>query len=72
LAISEERSIEILSLIGEHDEKHYHDVLIVMFTLGGKTLREGIRDKVREFYAVHVVKKPYLVQERNTEFYLSP
>lgn len=59
-SISKEESFKILENPGKNDEEHYHDLLSEVFMLGGRTLRDGISYKVREFYAVSVVKKPCL------------
>jgi hypothetical protein len=60
----------VLRCIVEYAKEHYYDLLSEIFMLDGKTLQEGISDKVKEFYGVSVVEKPRLYLAFNSEFHL--
>jgi hypothetical protein len=56
----------------EYDEEHYYDLLSEIFMLEEKTLQEGIRAKVKDFYKANVVEEPRLGLAYGSEFHLSP
>jgi hypothetical protein len=41
----------------EDDGEHYHGLVSEIFMLEGTMLREGICDKVTEFYRVHIAEE---------------
>jgi hypothetical protein len=72
LSMSKQRLIEILQHPEKRYEEEYYAVLREVFMLEEKTLEDGIRSKVGEFWEEFLIKKSRSEQEKDIQFYLSP